>query len=293
MSFERRLGPGSGPLRSPHAGSRLGSLGTATAILLGLILAGVWAAWHLRLDPRQLVPSGGGWELAGEFFAGALHPAWRFEGDFQGTGPAPLLWQALRAAGTTVIFAATSLSLALVGGLLLGFLGSVRLMRGRVLRTVAVSARLLSNLLRSVHELIWAVLLLAALGHGHLVAVVAIGLPYAGTLAKIFAELLDEAPAAAADALALSGATRAQTFVLGIFPRALPDLTAYTFYRFECALRSSAVLGFFGFPTLGYYLAASFENLYYGEVWTYLYVLLALVLVVDWWSGRLRRELVT
>ena len=52
-------------------------------------------------------------------------------------------------------------------------------------------------------------------------------------------------------------------------------------------------VGFFGFPTLGYHLAASFENLYYGEVWTYLYVLLVLVLVVDWWSGRLRRELVS
>ena len=66
-------------------------------------------------------------------------------------------------------------------------------------------------------------------------------------------------------------------------------MTAYTFYRFECALRSSAVLGFFGFPTLGFYLAASFENLYYGEVWTYLYTLFVLIVVVEWWSGIIRR----
>ena len=51
-------------------------------------------------------------------------------------------------------------------------------------------------------------------------------------------------------------------------------------------------LGFFGFPTLGYHIAASFENLYFGEVWTYLYVLVALVLAVDWWSGQVRRRLV-
>ena len=68
------------------------------------------------------------------------------------------------------------------------------------------------------------------------------------------------------------------------------DLVAYTFYRFECALRSSAVLGFFGFPTLGFHLAASFENLHYGEVWTYLYVLFGLIALADWWSGRIRRE---
>ncbi len=52
-------------------------------------------------------------------------------------------------------------------------------------------------------------------------------------------------------------------------------------------------MGFFGFPTLGYYISASFENLYFSEVWTYLYTLFALVLLVDWWSGRLRRELVS
>jgi phosphonate transport system permease protein len=68
-------------------------------------------------------------------------------------------------------------------------------------------------------------------------------------------------------------------------------MTAYTFYRFECALRSSAVLGFFGYPTLGYYVAASAENLYYGEVWTYLYALFALIVVVEWWSGSIRRKI--
>ncbi len=259
-------------------------------ILAALALAGVWAAWHLRLDPGDLVPGQGGWRLARDFLGRALRPAWQFEGPYQGHGTDSLPWQALRAAVATVVFAATSLSLALVGGVVLGFLGSTSLM-GRP--AVVVPARLLANLLRAVHELIWAVLLLAALGRGHLVAVIAIALPYAGTLAKIFAEMMDETPADAACALELAGATPVQRFLYGILPRALPDMTAYVFYRFECALRSAAVLGFFGFPTLGYYLAASFENLYYGEVWTYLYVLLGVILAVDWWSGRLRRELAT
>jgi phosphonate transport system permease protein len=77
---------------------------------------------------------------------------------------------------------------------------------------------------------------------------------------------------------------------VGLLPRALPDMTAYAFYRFECAIRSSAILGFFGFPTLGYYLSASFENLYYREVWTYLYALFALVLVIEMTSARLRKR---
>ncbi len=63
-------------------------------------------------------------------------------------------------------------------------------------------------------------------------------------------------------------------------------------YQFECALRSSAVLGFFGIQTLGYYIHASFLNHHYGEVWTFLYALLALLLLAEWWSGSLRKRFV-
>jgi phosphonate transport system permease protein len=121
-------------------------------------------------------------------------------------------------------------------------------------------------------------------------AVLAIAIPYAAILGKVFSELIDEAPREAARSLREAGASAMQAFVFGLLPRALPDIVAYAFYRFECAVRSSAILGFFGFPTLGYYIAASFENLHYGEVWTYLYALFALVALLDWWSGALRRR---
>jgi phosphonate transport system permease protein len=154
------------------------------------------------------------------------------------------------------------------------------------------AARLVIAVMRSVHELLWAVLLLAAFGLLHVSAVIALAIPFAGVLAKIFSEMIDEAPRDTAQALRAAGATPAQTFFFALLPRALPDMTAYTFYRFECALRSSAVLGFFGFPTLGYFIAASFENLYYGEVWTYLYALFLLIVIVEWWSGAVRRRVV-
>ena len=127
---------------------------------------------------------------------------------------------------------------------------------------------------------------------GDVTAVIAIVIPFAGTFAKVFSEIIDEAPRETARALRATGAAPVQIFLFGLLPRALPDMAAYAFYRFECALRSSAILGFFGFPTLGYYIAASFENLHYSEVWTYLYALGLLVITADWWSGALRRRLV-
>ena len=152
--------------------------------------------------------------------------------------------------------------------------------------------RVLIALLRSVHELLWAVLFMAAMGLNTFAAVVSIALPYAGTLAKVFSEMLDEAPRNTADALRAAGARPLEAFLFGLVPRALPDMAAYAFYRFECSVRASAILGFFGYPTLGYHLRQSFDNLHYGEVWTYLYALIVLVLAFEAWSGVLRRRFV-
>lgn len=280
-------------------------VGWRGAVLLGLLGAGLWAALVLRLDPRDLVPGPGGLALAEDFLSRSWRPALTYEAEFVPEGTPPLALKVATAARTTVVFAAAATSIALLGGLLLGCLASTAWWledpvggRGRLQRFFRTSiapllyggTRVLITLMRSLHELLWAVLFLAAFGLSNFAAVLAIAIPYTGTLAKVFSEILDETPREGARALRAAGASPAQVFLFGLFPQALPDLSAYALYRFECALRSSAVLGFFGYPTLGYYLSASFENLHFGEVWTYLYALVGLVLVVDWWSGALRRR---
>lgn len=284
-----------------------GLFGARALVLVAILAAGLGAGLALGLSWADLVPGPGGRRVAGEFFSRALSPALTYEAASVPEGTPPLWVKALVAAKDTVVFAAAAMSLALLLGIVLGFCASTawwadeplagesrwrrRLRRslGPVLYGVT---RPFIAFLRSVHELLWAVLFLAAFGLGHLTAVMAIVLPYAGTLAKVFSEMVDETPRRAARSLRESGASPLQVFCVGLFPRALADMTAYAFYRFECALRSSAILGFFGFPTLGYYVSASFENLHYGEVWTYLYTLLALVVVADLWSGAVRRKVV-
>jgi phosphonate transport system permease protein len=271
---------------------------TRRFVLVSIAVVALVAAIVLGLDPRDLLH--GRTQLVSRFFAAALAPAWHSQDS--GTPLLPLVLGAIR---TTVAFAAAGMSLALGLGLVLGFFASSAWWEGdpaggenalvaAIRRTVAPFAttfvRTFIALLRSIHELLWAMLFLAAVGLSPASAVLAIALPYAGTLAKVWSEMIDEAPRDAANALRAAGASPSQVFLVGLLPRALPDMTAYAFYRFECAVRSSAILGFFGFPTLGYYLSASFENLYYREVWTYLYALFALVLVIEMTSGRLRKR---
>jgi phosphonate transport system permease protein len=154
------------------------------------------------------------------------------------------------------------------------------------------SARLSILLMRSVHELLFAVLFLAAVGLTPFSGVLAIAIPFSGTLAKVFSEMMEEAPRSATKALQQAGASRLQVLLFAILPASLPDMASYSLYRLECAIRSSAVLGFFGYETLGLYVKTSFENYYFGEVWSYLYVLLGVVLLVEWSSASLRRRFV-
>jgi phosphonate transport system permease protein len=275
--------------------------------VLGLVLAaGIGAALWLGLFTERLGPDARGLDVASRFFSRALSPALESE-DPTLTGNRSLLPNLGEGLLRTVTFAAASLGLSLVLGLLLGFLGSTAWWRGDpaggsralrwIRRTVAPVlygvTRAAIALLRSVHEVIWAIVLLAAFGRSDLSAVVALAIPYSGTLAKVFSEMIDEAPRGAALALRSAGASPAQVFAVGLLPRALPDMTAYAVYQFECALRSSAVLGFFGYRTFGYFIQASFANQHWGEVWTYLYALIVLVVAAEWWSGALRRRLVS
>lgn len=275
-------------------------------VAIGCVVAGLWAAYVADLAPSDLIPSSGGMAVAGEFFSSAVRPALRSQATGLGVEVPSLLVTALKAAWTTVAFAASAMSLAVIIGLVLGFPassawwegdpsggGRLRAVVGRTLGPLLWAVtRVWIALMRSVHELIWAVLFLAAFGLNNLAAVVAIAIPFGGTLAKVFSEMIDEVPRDVGEALRASGASPLQVFCFGLLPRAIPDMAAYAFYRFECALRASAVLGFFGFPTLGLYIRLSFDNLFYREVWTYLYTLFLLVALVDWWSGALRRRFV-
>ncbi len=276
-------------------------------VIVSIALAGLWAAIALDITLETMIPGIDDLRILGGFLSHALTPALEYEAEFVPAGAPPILIKALDGARRTAVFAAAAMTLAIPIGIVLGFAGSTawwggapgggssaagRLARRTLLPALYGSTRVLITLMRSIHELLWAVLFLAALGLSNLAAVLAIAIPYAGILAKVFSEMIDEAPRDAADALRASGARPAPVFLFGLVSRALPDMAAYSFYRFECALRSSAILGFFGPETLGKFIRQSWNENHYGEVWTYLYAMFAMVLLMDLWSGAMRKRFV-
>ena len=135
---------------------------------------------------------------------------------------------------------------------------------------------------RAIHELFWAFLLMPLVGLNPLCAVLAIAVPYAGIFAKVYAEIQQES-----DQQPLQGIP-AQTgwlsrFCFGILPVIYADLKHYTAYRFECGLRSSAIMGFIGLPTLGFHLETAFREGMYNEVWAILYAFFCLIASLKLW----------
>jgi len=184
------------------------------------------------------------------------------------------------------------MTLALVTGVPLGVLASGVLQTGRFKRVgVMAGARALLALLRSVHEIIWAILFVAAFGLTPVVGVLAIGVPYGGILGRIIAERLQDAPPRPLDALASTGASQSEVLVYGRLPASIADIVSYTFYRLECAIRAAAVLTFVGLGGIGLRITTSLDDLAFDRAWTAVFMLVLLVIAIDLWSAMARKRM--
>jgi phosphonate transport system permease protein len=244
------------------------------------LAAGVLLLWSLvgagLFSGPVLNPAGV--DQFGRFAAAALTPA--TDGEFLGV--------LARATLVTLAYAALGTALALG----LGALGAVALARttwGRRGAGWAVARGLLA-VPRGLHEAVWGLLLVNVLGLDPWVGVLAIGVPYGAVTAKVFADLLDEAPRGGYRSLLTLGAGRGTAALYGLLPHAAGGLLSYSFYRLECAVRSAVVLGLIGAGGLGYQLSLSFGSLRWEQVWSAVYALALLCATADVVGRAVRRR---
>ncbi|MFM8937254.1 MAG: ABC transporter permease subunit [Vulcanococcus sp.] len=224
---------------------------------------------------------GGGWELIGQFAWAAITPS-----------RDPLLLQSLlQGLGVTAGMALLGWALSLALGLMLG-LASSRLLWRELCGTSlpAEAIRRLLALPRSIHELIWGLLLLQLLGQRPVVAVLAIAIPYGALVARVVSDLLDALPTGPLRALRAAGAAAPAALLTALGPPLLPGVISYGGYRLECALRSATLLGVFGLGGLGNELLLTLQSLQFQELWSGLWLLLALMLLLETAVGALRRR---
>ena len=254
--------------------------GAALVMLWPLLTATEFKPW-LLLDPRSLA-------VTGQFVRGFWPPA--HEPDFL-RQVAVETWRpvAIATAGLTL-----ALVLAVPATLLSTHVLSVSALSGRMARVpfwARQSVRWVLVVLRSVPELVWALVFVRVVGLGPTAGVLAIALTYGGMLGKVYAEILESGDRHATEALLRNGSSRLQALGFALLPQNAAELTSYTVYRWECAIRSSVVLGFVGAGGLGQLLDASMRMFAGGEVLTMLAVFVLLVALADRISAGLRRGL--
>ena len=255
------------------------------------LLAGALLLWPL-LVLAEFRP----WLL---FAPDSVGPTLRFLSDFLAPRvDAEFLALVARETWRTVAIATAGLSRALLIAVPLALLSvrvlSLSALAGRMAvlpASLRWLVRVLLVVLRSVPELIWALVFVRVVGLGVTAGVLAIALTYGGMLGKVYAEILESGDAHATSTLLRNGAGRLQAFFYGLLPTSAAELTSYTVYRWECAIRSSAVLGFVGAGGLGQQIDNSMKMFNGGEVSTMLLVFVALVALTDRLSGALRKAL--
>lgn len=156
---------------------------------------------------------------------------------------------------------------------------------------VRVLVRAVAIVLRSVPELIWALVFVRVVGLGPTAGVLAIALTYGGMLGKVYADIIESGDGHVPQALLRNGASRLQAFFYGALPQNAGELASYTIYRWECAIRSSAVLGFVGAGGLGQQLDSSMKMFAGSEVGTMLLMFIVLVWMADRASAWVRKVL--
>ena len=250
-------------------------------LLYPLLAAAEFKPW-LLFDAQSLRAAGG---FLSDFLTPAVEPEF--------------LAMVLRETWQTVAIATAGLTLALLVAIPATFVISERLSisrlgTGRIHPFAALVRQLLRwvlMVLRSVPELVWALLFVRIVGLGPTAGVLAIALSYSGMLAKVYAEILESSDAHATDVLLANGSARLPALLYGALPDSSAELVSYTVYRWECAIRGSAVMGFVGAGGLGQRLDESTKMMAGGEVATMLIMFVLLVAGADLVSKMLRRRI--
>jgi phosphonate transport system permease protein len=155
------------------------------------------------------------------------------------------------------------------------------------------ASRALLSAFRSIPEFVWAFMFVRAVGLGPFPGVLAIGVAYGGMIGKVYSEILEAVDPQPLVALQATGASRWQILAYGVLPQAYPNFVSYTLYRWECAIRASAVMGLVGAGGLGQQIEISMRMFDFHQMFTLVIILFGLVGAVDWLSARIRRRVFT
>ena len=159
-------------------------------------------------------------------------------------------------------------------------------------RALAWGAKGLLDVTRSIHTLVFGLVLVGIVGLGPTAGILAIALHSMGTYGKLFAESIETLDMGAINAVRSVGASPVQVFFNAVWPAVVPQFVSSHLYVWEFNIRDSTILGLIGAGGLGLLISEATSLFQWGRLSTVLIVVIALVVSFDAMSRRIRKALV-
>ncbi|MGO1765924.1 MAG: phosphonate ABC transporter, permease protein PhnE [Advenella sp.] len=185
----------------------------------------------------------------------------------------------------TIQIAVWGTVLAIIVGIPLGILSSSNLVPWWICQPV----RRLMDALRSINEMVFAMLFVVAVGLGPFAGTLALFLGTTGVLAKLFAEAVEAIDPGPVEGVRATGASALQEVIFGVIPQVMPLWVSYALYRFESNVRSATVVGMVGAGGIGVLLWEAIRGFAFGQTAAILLIIIVCVSVIDVVSQRLRK----
>lgn len=151
--------------------------------------------------------------------------------------------------------------------------------------------RWVMNIIRSVPDLVFALMFVSAVGLGPFAGILAMTLGSIGSIGKIFAEAMEQVDRGPVVAMEAVGASKRQVIQYGVLPQAAPLLTSYTLLLFEGNVRGATILGLVGAGGIGLELTTAMRMYDYGHLSAIIICIIVLVTVIDQGSALIRRRI--
>jgi len=216
---------------------------------------------------------------------GVASAAWRFI-DFDAS-ILTSLWEAtletvLMATLATLLGAFMAIPVAWLGAGNISPLGRATYLVGRVLMTLS----------RSVHEVVWGLVFVAAVGLGALAGVLAMAVRSIGFISKTVAEAIEDVNKGPVEAMRAVGANRFQVLMFGIVPQVLPVVIGNVIFEWDVNIRRSTIMGLVGAGGLGLALHRQMASYNYGGIATVIFVILLLIVFGELFSAWARKRVI-
>lgn len=152
-------------------------------------------------------------------------------------------------------------------------------------------ARWTMNVIRSVPDLVFALMFVSAVGLGPFAGILAMTLGSLGSIGKIFAEAMESVDRGPVIAMQAVGASPRQVIQYGVLPQAAPLLVSYTLLLFEGNVRGATILGLVGAGGIGLELTTAMRMYDYGHLSAIIICIIVLVTMIDQGSALIRRRI--